>query len=102
MFRPVRQPNPEYLYNSGDTHWAVCAMRIVAKEIAARMRRYEFGRKAQQGAPVANVIPRANSRPAARREDWLGKGLPWAMAGTLYPNVRRRLLQRASPAATRS
>lgn len=55
LFRQVRQPDPEYLYNTADTHWAPRGMRVMAREVADRIARYDFGAKAR--AAPAVVIP---------------------------------------------
>jgi hypothetical protein len=57
LFRPVREPDPEYLYNTADTHWAPRGMRIMAKEIAARIQRYQFGAKAKSSPPIVKAAP---------------------------------------------
>ncbi len=53
--RPEREPNPEYLYNAADTHWAPRGMRIVAKDVARRLTRYDFGAAARNAQPVVRT-----------------------------------------------
>jgi hypothetical protein len=57
MFRPLRDTPGDFLYNTADTHWSLRAMRIVAKEVAGRIGRYEFGRAAQAAPPFVKVVP---------------------------------------------
>jgi hypothetical protein len=57
LFRPERQPNPEYLYNTADTHWAPRGMRIAAREIARRVARYDFGSRARSAPAVVSSAP---------------------------------------------
>jgi hypothetical protein len=52
VFRELRYTDAEYLYNTGDTHWAPRGMRIAAKQIADRIERYSFGAKARFGLPL--------------------------------------------------
>jgi SGNH hydrolase-like domain, acetyltransferase AlgX len=47
LFRSKRQPDPEYLYNTADCHWAPKAQRVMAAELARRIARYGFGARAQ-------------------------------------------------------
>ncbi len=57
LFRPARRPDPEYLYNTADPHWAPKAMTLMAKEVARRVARYRFGAEARSAAPVVNAAP---------------------------------------------
>jgi hypothetical protein len=57
LFRPERDVDAEYLYNTADTHWAPRGMRVMAKEIADRVQRYPFGRRARSGLPIVQVAP---------------------------------------------
>jgi hypothetical protein len=59
LFRPNRDPAPDYLYNTTDPHWAPRAMRIMAKEIAGRIVRYKFGTRAQYAMPFWQIRPSA-------------------------------------------
>src|SRR5262249_27645520 len=43
--------------NTADTHWAPRGMRVMAKEIADRIQRYPFGRRARSGLPIVRVSP---------------------------------------------
>jgi hypothetical protein len=52
LFRPLREPDPDYLYNTADPHWAPRGMRVMAKEIADRIGRYDFGRRARCRLPI--------------------------------------------------
>jgi hypothetical protein len=52
LFRPLREPDPEYLYNAADPHWAPRAMRIMAKDVADRIARYRFGARARSSPPI--------------------------------------------------
>jgi hypothetical protein len=52
LFRALRDPVPDYLYNSADSHWAPRAMRIVAREVANRIARYRFGATALYALPI--------------------------------------------------
>jgi hypothetical protein len=55
LFRPARKPDPEYLYNAADTHWAPRAMGIMAREVAGRIRRYGFGAEARSAPPIVKA-----------------------------------------------
>jgi hypothetical protein len=57
LFRPVRGDGPEYLYNTADSHWSSRGMRVMAKELAARMARYRFGAEARAAAPMFRTSP---------------------------------------------
>jgi hypothetical protein len=56
LFRPLRDPAPDYLYNAADTHWGPRAMRIMAKEVADRIHRYRFGKRARYGLPIVRTV----------------------------------------------
>jgi hypothetical protein len=55
LFRAVRDNDPEYLYNSGEAHWAPRGQRVMAAELAERITRYEFGARAKAAAPVVRT-----------------------------------------------
>jgi SGNH hydrolase-like domain, acetyltransferase AlgX len=57
LFRLVRNPTPEYLYNTCEGHWAPRAMRIMAKEVADRVQRYPFGSRARFALPIVTATP---------------------------------------------
>jgi hypothetical protein len=59
LFRREREPNPEYLFNTADTHWAPRGMRIMAREVAKRIKRYGFGEEARSSAPIVKTAPQA-------------------------------------------
>jgi hypothetical protein len=82
LFRPQRDTDAEYLYNSADTHWGPRAMRVTAKELADRLVRYKFGARARYGLPVVTARPgpyglpgveEVNPRVSAIRQN----GWPW-------------------------
>jgi hypothetical protein len=52
LFRPVREPNPYYLFHTADTHWAPRGMQVMATELAGRIRRYQFAQVAWRQPPV--------------------------------------------------
>jgi SGNH hydrolase-like domain, acetyltransferase AlgX len=54
-FRTLREPDPDYLFNSADTHWAPRGMRITAKEVADRIERYRFGSSARYALPIVKT-----------------------------------------------
>jgi hypothetical protein len=56
-FRAGRNPDPDYLYLAADTHWAPAGMRLMAKELAARLSRYDFVAQARSASPVVKVSP---------------------------------------------
>jgi hypothetical protein len=56
LFRPQRDVDSEYLYNTADGHWAPRGMRIMAKEIADRIERYKFGSRARFGLPIVRTV----------------------------------------------
>jgi hypothetical protein len=85
LLRPEREPCPDYLYHAADTHWAARAMRLVAKEVAERIGRYEFGRTARAGRRVVKAEPQGyeTCAPGGSREsgtpaehDWLSLSEP--------------------------
>jgi hypothetical protein len=55
LFRSLRDTDGEYLYNAADTHWAPRGMRVMAKEIADRLTRYEFGARARYALPIVQT-----------------------------------------------
>jgi SGNH hydrolase-like domain, acetyltransferase AlgX len=57
LFRSVRDASSEYLYNTCDHHWAPRGMRIMAKEIADRIERYQFGARARYALPIVKTSP---------------------------------------------
>jgi hypothetical protein len=57
LFRALREPVPDYLYNTADSHWAPRAMRIMAKEVADRIVRYRFGASARFALPIVKSMP---------------------------------------------
>ena len=57
LLRCLRNSDAEYLYNTADSHWAPRAMRIVAKEVADRIARYNFGARARYGLPITTAVP---------------------------------------------
>jgi SGNH hydrolase-like domain, acetyltransferase AlgX len=57
LLRPQREPDPDYLYNTCDSHWAPRGMRVMAKEIADRMLRYSFGTRARYALPLFTALP---------------------------------------------
>jgi hypothetical protein len=56
LFRSARDADPEYLYNAADSHWAPRATRLMAKELAHRIERYDFGAKARRAPPVTSTV----------------------------------------------
>jgi hypothetical protein len=56
-FRELREPCPDYLYNTADSHWAPRGMRVVAKEVADRIGRYAFGARARYALPIVRSAP---------------------------------------------
>ena len=57
LFRPKRDPDPEYLYLAADAHWGPPGMRLAARELARRIARYEFGKAAAGARAVVKCIP---------------------------------------------
>jgi hypothetical protein len=57
LYRPARDPDPEYLYNAADTHWGPRAMRIMAREVANRIQRYGFGAEARSAPSIVQASP---------------------------------------------
>jgi hypothetical protein len=55
LLRSLRDTDTEYLYNVAETHWAPRAMRVMAKEIAGRIERYQFGARARYGLPIVKT-----------------------------------------------
>jgi hypothetical protein len=56
--RPVRDPDAagHYLYNTADTHWAPRGMQVVARAVAERIKRYNFGRRAAESPPLFKYV----------------------------------------------
>jgi hypothetical protein len=57
LFRAARDPDPEYLYNTADPHWAPRAMTLMARELAGRVARYRFGADARRESPIVQTSP---------------------------------------------
>jgi hypothetical protein len=59
LFRPLRDPNPDFLYNSTEPHWSPRGQRVMAKEVADRICRYRFGARARYGLPAvrSSILP---------------------------------------------
>jgi hypothetical protein len=57
LFRRVRDADAECLYNTADIHWGPRAMRVMAKEVADRIQRYDFGAEARSAAPIVTSTP---------------------------------------------
>jgi hypothetical protein len=57
LLRSMRNTDSEFLYNATDAHWAPRGMRIVAKEIADRIERYNFGARARFALPIVRTLP---------------------------------------------
>jgi hypothetical protein len=60
LFRPLREPDPEYLYNAAEPHWAPRGWRVMAKEVAGRIERYRFGARARYRQPLFRTSPAKN------------------------------------------
>jgi hypothetical protein len=56
--RPVRDPDAagHYLYNTADTHWAPRGMQVVARAVAERIKRYNFGRRAAESPRLFKCV----------------------------------------------
>jgi hypothetical protein len=65
--RPVRDPDAagHYLYNTADTHWAPRGMQVVAREVADRIKRYNFGRRAAESPRLFKCVERPYQVPHA-------------------------------------
>jgi hypothetical protein len=87
LFRTMRDADSEFLYNSCDPHWAPRAMRIMAKEVARRIERYQFGTQARFALPIVRTLP---GRYLFRDifENFRGYGLH-----LLYPEQAKRALR---------
>jgi hypothetical protein len=57
LFRSMRDPGAEYLYNTADPHWAPRGMRVMAKTVADRIARYRFGARARYALPIVTTKP---------------------------------------------
>ncbi len=57
LFRPLREPAPDYLYNTCDGHWAPRGMRVMAREVARRIQRYPFAARAAYALPLFSASP---------------------------------------------
>jgi hypothetical protein len=68
--RAARDRHGEFLYNAADTHWALRGMRAIAREVAGRIGRYEFGRAAREGPRVVNATPRLVAKDLFPRDGW--------------------------------
>jgi hypothetical protein len=91
VLRSEREPNPEYLYNSADTHWAPRGMLVVAREVARRLSRYDFGAAARQAAPVVQSTPGPYDTRGYVLEMKSGE-LPRLLDGWTALNARQRAL----------
>jgi hypothetical protein len=61
LFRSKREA--EYLYLAADSHWGPVGMRLMAREVAGRIARYEFGAMTRHAPPVVRCDPRAGKPP---------------------------------------
>jgi hypothetical protein len=91
LLRRVRDSDAEYLYNACDTHWAPRAMRVVAKEVADRIARYQFGAKARFAMPIVRAAPGPYS-PASLDGETRGFGIPWNLT-----REQKKRVQEAQP-----
>jgi hypothetical protein len=98
LFRPSRAPDPEYLYNTADTHWAPKAMGLMAREVAGRVTRYSFGATARSAPPLVKTTPGAYSIQGASTGPPRG-ALP-QLEGFLLLNDRQRRLAVAAQTRT--
>jgi SGNH hydrolase-like domain, acetyltransferase AlgX len=98
LFRAARDSDPEYFYNTADTHWAPRAMHIAAVEVAKRIARYKFGAEAMSATPVVKTSVGSYSIQGAGSTSLPGP-LP-RLEGWLLLNERQRRL--ATVAQTRS
>ena len=69
LLRAARDRDGEFLYNAADTHWALRGIQAIAREVAGRIARYDFGRAAHDGPPCrqSNSPARREGRFPARR-----------------------------------
>jgi hypothetical protein len=87
LFRPVRDLDSEYLYNAMESHWAPRGMRVVARAVADRVARYQFGARARFAPPVVQ----ARGRPYPKKQfDYIVGGMG---PQVLTPEQRRRALK---------
>jgi hypothetical protein len=98
LFRALRAPDPEYLYNTAESHWAPKGMRIVAKDVADRIARYDFGQRARYGMPVAKATAGQHNIPGAALEGQFGQTTGQYAWTVLTPEQR----ERASKAQTKT
>jgi hypothetical protein len=90
LFRALRQPDDEYLYNTADSHWAPKGMRIMAKELADRIARYDFGQQARYGLPVVKATAGPHNIPGASLEGQFGQMTSQYAWPVLTPEQRTR------------
>jgi hypothetical protein len=57
LFRSYRYSDSEYLYNTADPHWAPRGQRIMAREVADRIARYDFAIQARYALPIVTAEP---------------------------------------------
>jgi hypothetical protein len=75
ILRPLRESDTEYLSNTSDGHWAPRAMRIMAKRVADRVERYEFGARARYALPIVSTSVGPfllNDTPGGIESKWSG------------------------------
>jgi hypothetical protein len=75
ILRPLRESDTEYLSNTSDGHWAPRAMRIMAKRVADRIERYEFGARARYALPIVSTSVGPfllNDTPGGIESKWSG------------------------------
>jgi hypothetical protein len=90
VLRSLRDTDPEPLSNTCDGHWAPRAMRIVARRVADRIERYDFGARGRHGLPV--VV--SSVGPFILNESPGGIGSKWT--GWLALTPRQQSLARAA------
>jgi hypothetical protein len=91
LLRPVRQPNPDYLYPADDSNFGARGKHMLARDVATRLQRYAFANKAK--GPNVAPVARIDSSFEIRAGD--GDG-----ADVFTPNQRERV-RRAPPMRAR-
>jgi hypothetical protein len=90
LFRALRETDGEYLYNTADSHWAPKGMRIMAKELADRIARYDFGQRARYSMPVVKATVGLHIIPGASLEGQFGQTTSQYAWPALTPEQRER------------
>jgi hypothetical protein len=100
LFRALRETDSEYLYNTADSHWAPKGMRIIARELADRIARYDFGQRARYGMPIFKATVGPHVIPGASLDGQFGQTTSQYAWPVLTPEQRERAAKAQAKSGT--